>query len=155
MHACFHSCITSLTKPAEVSCCVCVAMHLYWSPFALVWLLYLQVVAPYAKAVVNAAYKSDVDVASDTQLQAFAAVLASPRGSNLVRINAAGAELQTRAQLAQFIEDFVTIVLTHGSAHLQVGQHSYGWVWEVAGTKAPTQVPVLVMSMKHWVRHWV
>jgi len=66
-----------------------------------------QVVAPYAKAVINAAYASDKAVADDLQVQAFAAALTAPHGSNLVRINDAGSELKTRAQLAKFIEDYV------------------------------------------------
>ena len=77
------------------------------------------VVAPFATEVVNAAYASDAAVASDEAVQAFAAALGAARGSNLGRINAAGSELKTKAQLAGFIEDFITIVLTHGSAHLQ------------------------------------
>jgi hypothetical protein len=80
----------------------------------------LQVVAPYAKAVINAAYPNDKAVAQDKEVQAFAAALVAQHGSNLGRINSNDNKLQTRAQLAQFIEDFVTIVLTHGSAHLQV-----------------------------------
>jgi hypothetical protein len=79
-----------------------------------------QVVAPYAKAVVHAAYPSDKAVADDQEVQAMAAALVSKHGSNLGRINDAGSELKTRAQLTQFIEDYVTIVITHGSAHLQV-----------------------------------
>jgi hypothetical protein len=79
-----------------------------------------QVVAPYAKALVHAAYASDEEVAQDAQVQAFAAALVSPRGSNLMRLNDEGGELTTRKQLARFLEDFVTIVVTHGTAHLQV-----------------------------------
>lgn len=78
-----------------------------------------QVVAPYAKAVIDAAYPSDQSVAEDAQVQAFAAALVSPHGSNLVRINDAN-ELKTKAQLTKFVEDYITIVLTHGTAHLQV-----------------------------------
>ena len=77
------------------------------------------VVAPYVAEVVKAAYASDAAVASDEAVQAFAAALGAPHGSNLGRINAAGSELKTRAQPAGFMEDFITIVLTHGSAHLQ------------------------------------
>lgn len=80
----------------------------------------MQVVAPYAKALIDAAYPSDESVAEDTQVQAFAAALVAPHGSNLVKINDAN-ELKTKAQLAKFIEDYVTIVVTHGTAHLQVG----------------------------------
>lgn len=79
----------------------------------------LQVAAPYAKAVVDAAYPSDKSVADDKEVQAFAAALVSPHGSNLGRINEAN-QLKTKAQLSKFVEDYVTIVLTHGSAHLQV-----------------------------------
>jgi len=78
-----------------------------------------KVVGPYAKALVKAAYLSDKAVAADEQLQAFATALTSPHGSNLVRLNDAGGEIKTRSQLSQFIEDFITIILTHGSAHLQ------------------------------------
>ncbi len=78
-----------------------------------------QVVQPYAQAVVAAAYNSDAAVAGDTALQGLSAALCSPKGANLGRINAGGCELATRAQLASFVEDFVTIVLTHGTAHLQ------------------------------------
>lgn len=74
----------------------------------------------------HAAYASDKEVAADTQLQAFAAALVAPHGANLGRINADGNKLETRAQLAKFIEDFVSIVLTHGSAHLQV---NLGYLW--------------------------
>jgi hypothetical protein len=85
-----------------------------------------QVVAPYAKAIVEAAYPSDKAVADDKQVQAFAAALVSPHGSNLVRINDADNALKTRAQLAKFLEDFITIVMTHGSAHLQVSSVQHG-----------------------------
>lgn len=81
-----------------------------------------QVVSPYAKTLVKAAYSSDEAVANDVAVQALAAALASPKGSNLVRINEDGSEIKTRAQLAQFIEDWVVIIITHGSAHLQVGR---------------------------------
>jgi len=76
------------------------------------------VAAPYAKAVIDAAYPSDKAVADDQEVQAFAAALVSPHGSNLGRINEAN-QLKTKAQLSKFVEDYVTIVLTHGSAHLQ------------------------------------
>lgn len=87
---------------------------------------HLQVVAPYAKALIDAAYPSDAAVTADAQIQAFAAALVSPKGSNLVRISEAGDELKTKAQLAKFIEDFITIVLTHGTGHLQVGSGCFG-----------------------------
>lgn len=54
-------------------------------------------------------------------MQAFAAALVSPHGANLGRINDEDNQLKTKAQLSRFIEDYITIVLTHGSAHLQVG----------------------------------
>lgn len=92
----------------------------------------LQVVRPYAKAVIYAAYPSDKAVADDQEIQALAAALTSKHGSNLGRINDDGSELKTRAQLTQFIEDFVTIVITHGSAHLQVW--SAGLLCGVLGT---------------------
>lgn len=86
----------------------------------------LQVVAPYAKSVIYAAYKDDKAVADDHEVQAFGAALVAQHGSNLGRINDENNKLQTRAQVAKFVEDYVTIVLTHGSAHLQVSVWSAG-----------------------------
>jgi hypothetical protein len=79
-----------------------------------------QLASDYATAAINAAYADDAAVAADAQVQAMAATLCDPEGSNVVELQpGGGCSLDTRAKLAGFMADWVSLVAAHSSAHLQ------------------------------------
>lgn len=85
-----------------------------------------KIAGAYATAFVNAAYADDGAVASDAEIQAMAATLCATDGSNLgaLRVSAPGSDddgcaLDTRARLANFVGDWMSLVSAHSSAHLQ------------------------------------
>jgi hypothetical protein len=83
-----------------------------------------KIAAPYATALVGAAYADDAAVAGDAAIQALAATLCAADGSNLVALRVPtdgddGCALDTRERLARFVGDWFTLVSTHSSAHLQ------------------------------------
>jgi hypothetical protein len=74
----------------------------------------------YAKAAVEASYADDAAVAADAQVQAMAAALCDPEGSNVVELQPeGGCALDTRAKLAAWMADWVSLIAAHSSAHLQ------------------------------------
>lgn len=79
---------------------------------------------PYATTLINAAYADDAAVASDASIQALSATLCAADGSNLVALRVPtdgddGCALDTRERLARFVGDWMSLVTTHSSAHLQ------------------------------------
>jgi hypothetical protein len=83
-----------------------------------------KIAGAYATAFINAAYADDAAVAADAEVQTMAATLCATEGSNLVALRVPtaaddGCALDTRARLAQFVGDWLSLVAAHSSAHLQ------------------------------------
>jgi hypothetical protein len=83
-----------------------------------------KIAGAYATTFVNSAYSDDAAVAADAQVQNMAATLCAADGSNLVKLRVPsdtddGCSLDTRARLAQFVGDWMSLISAHSSAHLQ------------------------------------